>query len=186
VVPNPGNWVGLNGGNRAISIMVITFIVLACVGLIGLERLRKPVLKSEIQWIQYGLTFRAAGLLFLATPLYVVITSLLAGRRTQALILGSAFTLFGAPMFLLAFRWKVGYDANGIHCRSAWRRKRFIPWADVTGVRFVDSMKQWVIETRSQGTVRINEFVPGVQYLIAELKQRGISGIPERPIPAPY
>ncbi len=107
-------------------------------------------------------------------PMYVVATSLQAGRPLQAVILGTTFLLMGAPVFLLAFFWKVGYDVDGIYCRSPWRRRRFIPWNDVERVRFSDLWKHWVVETRSSGSVTVPELAIGAKSAIEQWEENHI------------
>lgn len=155
-------------------IIIVGLAALLCLALVILESKGSPTDAEGILWLQYGVSTKVIGIFAVGTTGYAVINSLLAGRPLQAAILGALIGLCGFPVFLTAFFWKVGFDHKGIYSQSPWRRNRFVPWSDVRRVRFSQNMKQWIIETRCQGNIRINELVPGASDIVSLFNQRGI------------
>jgi hypothetical protein len=158
-----------------VTIVIVGIVVLAWVAWATHDKQRQPTAVQGIRWFEYGLSLKAAGAFFALVLVSAPAFELLHERPARAIVIGMFTALIGGPIFLLAFFWKVGYDASGIYARSPWRARRFVPWSDVVCFGFSDIMKQWVINTRSQGNVRINELVPGVKFLVQELQQRGIN-----------
>lgn len=156
------------------SIVITGLVVLLCVGRIAAESGRGAVERSGMRWLEHGITYKGIAMLGIGMPVYVLVSNVLAGRVAMAGILGATFVVLGAPVFLAAFFWRVGYDHSGVYARSLWKGKRFVPWAEVTGVRFSNPMKQWIIQTKSQYTIRINELIPGATDLISRLEERGM------------
>jgi hypothetical protein len=155
--------------------IIIALVVLAWVAWALYERQKRPATADGMSWLEYGFSLKAVGAFFAVMLFYAPTHELLYGRTLPAIVVGSFTVLLGGPIFLLAFFWRVGYDASGIHTRSPWRKSRFVPWTEVTCFRFSSMMKQWVVHTRSQGTIRINELVPGVRHMVSELKKRRIA-----------
>ena len=155
--------------------ILITIAVQAMVVLL-LRNARSPAQTMDgVQWLKYGKPLKAVGAFSVAVTVYVVADNLIAGRPLEALILGFLFAVMGVPICLLAYIWGVGYDANGIHCISPWRKNRFVPWSNVTGVSFSQIMKQWIVHTSQSGTIRVNILVPGSDQLIDELARRDVT-----------
>lgn len=158
----------------ALSMIIIAVVVLAWVAWATHEKQKEAVSAYGVRWLEYGLSLKAIGAFFAVMLVYAPTYELLHGRALPAIVIGSFTALLGVPIFLFAFFWRVGYDEHGIHTRSPWRRRRFVPWGDVVRFEFSSITKQWVIHTKSHGTIRINELVPGASHMISEIKQRGM------------
>ena len=157
------------------STIIVGIVVLAWLAWARFDKQRQPTAFQGVRWLEYGLSFKAAGSFFLVMLVYAPVFELLHERPERAIVIGLFIALVAGPIFLLAFFWKVGYDAYGIHTRSPWRTRRFVPWGDVACLGFSNTMKQWVIHTHSQGSVRVNELVPGAKFIVQELHRRGIA-----------
>jgi hypothetical protein len=158
-----------------VQLLVTGIMVLIVSGLLQINARSQAQSANGVHWVKYGAALKAVGAVGIVMPFYVVTDCLIMGRPYTALILGFVFTMLGLPLFLLAYFWRVGYDAIGIHCISPWRKNRFVPWSNVTDVSFSQIMKQWIVHAGQLGTIRINILVPGSSQLIDVIERRGIT-----------
>lgn len=116
--------------------------------------------------------------------IYIFIDGALDGRPVIGAVMALLFGTLAIPLFALGFFWGVGYGENGLHCFSPWRKTRQVPWSDVLGVSFSVVMRQWVISTKRQGVIRVNELATGSSDLIAAMMARGVTVEARRQISA--
>lgn len=163
----------LGAGATALQVL-IGLSVLVCVHLLVRNSLRRIQSKHGIRWLRHGTTARVCAGFGIATTVVIAIDGVRRGTALGGAVAALAFGTLTLPLFLLTFFWRVGYDLEGLYCVSPWRRNRFIPWSELTGVSFSSPRRQWILATRSQGIIRINEMIPGCGQLLSELEKRGI------------
>lgn len=152
----------------------IGVIVLLCTGLLVRDALQPVGIKDGVLWLKYGLTFKLIAAFGLGMTFFIAADGIQRGTPIGGFVAALGFGMLALPTFALAFFWRVGIDSVGLRCVSPWRPNRLVPWSELTGVSFSNSMKQWILSTRSQGLIRVNEIVPGCPQLLSELRQRGI------------
>lgn len=75
-------------------------------------------------------------------------------------------------IFLEAAFFRIAYDDYHIFTRSPWRPFRRIPWHSLTGYSWSEINEWHVLETRSQGKIRVSTFLVGLPEFFAVLVDR--------------
>lgn len=154
--------------------IVIGLIVLLCTGLLLRDALQPLGRKDGLLWLKHGLTYKLCAAFGLGMTVFIAADGIQRGTPITGFVTALGLGMLALPMFALAFFWRVGIDSVGLRCVSPWRPNRLVPWSELTGVSFSNSMKHWILSTRSQGLIRVNALVPGCPQLLSELRQRGL------------
>ncbi len=128
---------------------------------------------------QYGTSFRAFAVFIILFAVVITTIAIAEGPR-QLLWKVLSLTLFdGAAIFMLieAFGVRIEATENGLLVRSPWRQSRRIAWDEITRFDYAP-INQWHrIWTKSQGIVRLSDFLPGKQDVLDHIR-RNCPGIP--------
>jgi hypothetical protein len=125
---------------------------------------------------RHGLPFRiVCPMLALGCPIALAVV-IAVGRPPDAdrqVIAGvmAAYVLLGTPVMVEAFRLAVATGSDGLDCRPAWGRRRFVPWDDVVRVTYSKLLSAFVIHTSGGWTMRVPYWVPGIGQLLEVLEQ---------------
>jgi hypothetical protein len=171
-------------GTFMMTILVVGVLVLVASLVLVAEARRPGVTSGKMTWVRWGRGVRGLAIFGLAVTIYIFIDGALDGRPVIGAVMALLFGTLAIPLFALGFFWGVGYGENGLHCISPWRKTRQVPWSDVLGVSFSVLMRQWVISTKSQGVIRVNELAGGSSGLIAAMTARGVTVEARPQIPA--
>lgn len=129
---------------------------------------------GSLTWVRWGAGYRVAGVLGVIVVIKILSDGVMEGQVIVAVASAALFGLLVVPVFANSFFWGVGYGANGLTCRSAWRKTRNLAWADVAAVSFSVGLRQWVIVTHEHGSIRVNVLANGSERLIEELRRHGL------------
>lgn len=134
---------------------------------------------NGISWLYYGNRMKGLALFFTAIVVALIIIWFNVEPKDKMPVLGM-IGMFGGltlPLVLEFYFVHIGYDAEKIYCHSIWRANRVIDWSDVRTVTFSESMRWWVIDTKSSGKIRVSELISGVGEFLAELEKRGAKAV---------
>ncbi len=129
-------------------------------------------------WLEYGKLMKGMALLFAGlVALLVGLWFTVAPDDKQPVAwMVALFGLLDLPLLIEFFGVRIGFDDEQIYCHSAWRKNRVIPWGEIKSCTYSKVNKWWVIETASQGRIRIHEFISGRESFFEAMKRKtGIS-----------
>lgn len=161
--------------------IAIGLLVLIASLILVADSQRSTIGTGGITWVRWGIGIRGIAVFGLAMTIYIFIDGVLSGRPVVAAVVALLFGSLAIPLFAIGFFWAIGYGQDGLYCMSPWRRSRRVPWNDVLSVSFSVPMRQWIISTKQQGMIRVNELALGCSALISEMN---IRGVPVEPRPA--
>jgi hypothetical protein len=112
--------------------------------------------------------------LFSACGMPLLITVILIGNPPKEpgdeWCIAGSYALFGVLcgyLLLETVGFAVTITDKGLECRSGWRRRRFVPWEEVTGLVPSEIMKNLVLRTRNGYRFRIpSQCIPGSKYFL--------------------
>lgn len=157
-----------------ISSVIIGVVTLA-VALVLLSSARSAGERiGNLTWVRWGVGYRAVGVFGIAVMIAILVDGARDGNIVAALVAAFLFGLLAVPVFVNGFLWGIGFGEDGLRCQSAWRGTRVVSWGDITGASFSVGLRQWVVSTRQQGSIRLNELANGSAQFLAELRRRGI------------
>lgn len=139
---------------------------------------REPLRVGDSVVLRYGKSLRGAatGLLVMC----VLITQQLVRQGTLVdFWLAIIATLLLSWLTLESWFSRIVLDDDGLRTRSPWRRRRSIPWTQVTECKFSQKLQRWVLDTRDFGKVRLSAMLVGADIVrgYAEQRQIPISGL---------
>ncbi len=143
----------------------------ALMGWLGRSRLRARS-DAESRWLKHPTSTLIMGAICLALFGGMAIVSNIFPNKTAtwwttAIFLG--FAAMSAPLVVDYFSARHEVSESGLSYRSmAWKRT-FLPWADVTGVRYAAGMKWFRIEMRSGFVARFSVMLMGLPELASHL-----------------
>jgi len=86
------------------------------------------------------------------------------------------FGVLDLPLLIEFYGVRIGYDEKKVYCFSGWRKNRILSWSEIKSCGYSPTNKWWVIETATQGKIRIHEFISGRDSFFAAMRERtGIS-----------
>jgi hypothetical protein len=129
---------------------------------------------TDGKWVlRYALPLKglmtAGGVLFFAIGVGGV-TGVLGGAnesRTEQLLFSAPLLAFGIYLPLEFHLVSITVDSHGLTHRSPWRRRRVVPWTEVTGCHR-SFLNEWIVIETRRGPIRMSEFLVGA----LELEQR--------------
>lgn len=163
-----------------VATTIIGVLVLALCAALLTDARRQHGEVEGLTWVRWGPAYKAVAAFGLVVVALIIADGAFGERPAVAIVMAAAFGLLVVPVAANGFLWRVGFGASGLRCLSAWRKERVVPWSEISEVSFSSGMRQWVISTRQQGLIRINELASGSDQLIAELRRRGVR-VAERP-----
>lgn len=128
-------------------------------------------------WVEYSRVFKRLALLgMLPVPLLLCAWFFVApGDQAPLVWLAGIFAVLDGLLLIEFVGVRIGFDDEKIYCFSGWRKRRVIPWTELTSCSFSEAAKWWVIETRNAGKIRIHEFTSGRETFFATMGK--ITGI---------
>jgi hypothetical protein len=163
-------------GSGVIGPALTALVVPVVLGWIATRaRTGRPAERAGRQWVEYGLACKVVAialLLMVAAPLVAMASEPDAGERVALVwvtLVFAVFAAYGVPEFLGV---RVGFDERGLVSRSPWRATRHIAWDDIVGATYSPAAMWWVLRTRTQGVVRLHDYLHGREALFAELRTR--------------
>jgi hypothetical protein len=96
-----------------------------------------------------------------------------ASQRPQTLILCAIFAL---PMLFLPLEFyfrRIEFDEREIVIYCAWRSERRIPWTEVVSFVHLPRQKEWILETKNHGKIKLSMFLQGLHDLQAAAVKQG-------------
>ncbi|HEY2784607.1 MAG TPA: PH domain-containing protein [Fimbriiglobus sp.] len=164
--------------------LFVGFVGLGAVGafwlLLAAARAGEPEIDrtTSTTTFRHGRTFLAFGLLvLLGLPAVIAGLALAAPPKTQfgyaffAILAGVCFAV-GAALTWDAIRYRLRITANGLECRSPWRRRCAIPWSDVASVTYSRANMWFVAAAKDDRKVRISILVPGANRFLESCEAR--------------
>jgi hypothetical protein len=99
-------------------------------------------------------------------------------RNEALLLVCTSVVLLCLPVSLLLefYGARIEFDATTVYLFSPWRRNREILWSDILGIEYSRSRRFYVIRTRSQGGIRPNSMLAGLNDFLAEVRRRTAAG----------
>lgn len=122
--------------------------------------------------LRWGSVWFAVGILGAVT---VMVVTHPPRDRGEAVVVVLSYAMFGAIAAALvwdALRFRLVVGPDGLDCRSPWRGRRFVRWAEVVGVS-CNSPLGW-IEVRTAGgrSVRVPALLGGVAAFLEACERR--------------
>jgi hypothetical protein len=116
--------------------------------------------------------------LFTACGMPILLTTIAIGNppkeRGDGWIIAASYLLFVVLcgyLLLETVGFAVTITDRGLECRSGWRRRRFVPWEEITGLTTAPLTKRYVLLTRSGYRYRVPmQLVPGLPSLLAKVE----------------
>jgi hypothetical protein len=93
-------------------------------------------------------------------------------RKMALMICGSFALLFFFLPLEFTFR-RIEFDDETIVIRCAWRKMRRILWVDVISFTELPRQKEWVLESKSHGKIKLSTFLRGLPDLRAAAIKHG-------------
>lgn len=124
--------------------------------------------------LAYGPPVRILGWLMLVFGGFVayVASQCSSDQRVIAWIVGLSMGVIGLYIWLEFQFVRIEFDDHAIYTFSPWRRRRAIPWREVTGYHFSE-LNQWhVIQTSRHGRVRLSSLLSGLFCFFDALKKQ--------------
>ncbi len=163
--------------------------IIGVVGLIVLLLYIAADMRPAIEWRGESLILRYARwlrwfALFAACAMPVLITVIVIGNPPKEpgdgwIIIGN-YVLFGVLsgyLFLETVGFSVTITVKGLECKSGWRRRRFVPWEEITGLTTGVVTKRFVLRTRGGYRYHVPmQLVPGLGYFLAAVKKHLSAG----------
>ncbi|RYD68612.1 MAG: hypothetical protein EOP83_00535 [Verrucomicrobiaceae bacterium] len=158
----------------------LTFILVPAAIAAFVRAANKPARVSEgVKWLEYGLAMKAFSILSGIIPVMITI-SLVFSEPEDPVGAIVCLVLFGGltlSLLLESFLVRIGFDEEWIYTRSAWRKERKIPWSETGSPSYADTLRWWRIPTRSQGVIRLHDFISGKDSFF-EMLERQEQGVP--------
>lgn len=136
-------------------------------------------LEGQEMVVAYGRPIKCFALageaFFLALMAWVAASEMDSGQRERGVICFACFLVLPLILHLEFFHTSIRFDLDGLRTKSPWRRNRTIPWEEITGVTFNQSMQWYEISTTRYGKVRAYIWLSGVQSLLQVLRHRGFA-----------
>ena len=122
-------------------------------------------------WLVYGMPLKIFSLLSLGFPLAGVLYFFFGDYDSVYEPLGFTlfFSLISLPLVLESFWLRIAFDEETVYCFSPWRGNRQVPLSELGKPYYSDMMQWWVIPTKSQGVIRLHNFLSGKDALLERL-----------------
>lgn len=122
--------------------------------------------------LRYGLIFRAIGYISLLGGPALVTLVAIAKPPNKAedywAILGilGIFCGLGAPLVWETTRFSLAASDQGLDCRSAWKKARYLTWPEIGSISYSVINSWFIIRSRDGWVIHINLFVPGLKQFL--------------------
>lgn len=140
--------------------------------------------------VQYGLPLKIFAVLAFVIAIGVSYAASKASpdQVLPAVLCTIGFYVGSICLMLEFFVVRIAFDAASIRVRSPWRRSRTVAWSEVVSLEYSSAMQWHVIATRSQGAIRIPDFLSGKDDLFAAVRTNtlaaaGLAGAGTEPHP---
>jgi hypothetical protein len=124
----------------------------------------KARVRSGRYIVEYRLPAKVAGWCFLSIGLFIAYAASRASadQLVIAACAGGTFFLLSAYIFLESQFVRIEFDDEFIYTFAPWRRRRVIPWSNVTGYSY-SAMNRWhILRTSGYGSIRLSELLSGL------------------------
>ena len=124
---------------------------------------------GSVSIIEYPRIAKVIGILAIGAGAFMLFLGFHApeNERTIALSFCGAFSLLFFFLPLEFFFRRIEFNDHEIVIYCAWRKVRRIPWIEVVSFEHLHIVKEWVLETRSHGTIKLSTFLQGLEDLRA-------------------
>jgi len=154
----------------------ITALILPIIfGLLFAANKRQARRVGSVSVVEYPVVAKAMGILAIVASGIIVFVALRspANERTHAIaICGTIAVLFFFLPLEFFFR-RIEFDDQEIVIRCIWRSERRILWADVVSFIHLPREKEWILETKSCGKMKLSTFLQGLHDLQAVAVKHG-------------
>lgn len=122
--------------------------------------------------LRYGSIFRAIGYISLfAGPVLLGLVSIAKPpNKTEdyLAILGilGIFGGLGAPLVWETTRFSISVSDQGLDCRSAWKKQRYLTWAEIDSISYSVINSWFIIRACDGWKIHVNLFVPGLNQFL--------------------
>ncbi len=136
---------------------------------------RKARSVGNISVVEYPALAKALGVFAIAASGIMIFVASRApeNERTRAFVICGIIALLFFFLPLEFFFRRIEFDDREIVIHCVWRSDLRLPWADVVSFTHLERQKEWILETKNYGKIKLSTFLQGLHDLHAQAVKHG-------------
>jgi hypothetical protein len=156
----------------AVASIAIAFAMVAAARRIGPTADLGILVYHHRPLVRWGSVCLAAGALGAVTAMFVAHSRRDSGDTIYVILTYSMLGSMVSALVWDVFRYRLVVGPDGLDCRSPWRRRRFIRWADVACVSFNSPVGWFEVRSADGRAVRLPAIVGNLEAFLEACERR--------------
>ena len=161
--------------NQFLTAAIMALILPTIFSLLYAANRRKPRRIGNVSVVEYPVLAKVLGILAIVASAIMLFVASRAptNDRSQAFAICGIIAILFFFMPLEFYFRRIEFDDQEIVIRCIWRSERRIPWMDVISFVHLPRQKEWILESKSSGKIKLSTFLQGLRELQAAAVKHG-------------